>query len=49
MDGADEAMEPPEVEEPEEHPRGTMVLMLLFLLLIALMWAWAYYSLIVRG
>jgi hypothetical protein len=36
-------------EQEHEDPKGTMVLLLLFLLLIAAMWIWAYYSMIIRG
>ncbi|MEZ5382071.1 MAG: cytochrome c oxidase subunit 2A [Microthrixaceae bacterium] len=39
-----------EADTDDEHrPTGTMVLMLAFLALIAAMWAFTYYTLIVRG
>ena len=38
------------VDEDEEFkPRGTMVIMLVFLALIALIWAFAYFTLLYRG
>ena len=48
---ADEPVDDGVAESDDDHedPRGTLVLMLLFLCLIALMWTWAYYSLIARG
>jgi hypothetical protein len=40
----------PEADTEDEHrPTGTMVLMLAFLALIAVMWAFTYYTLIARG
>lgn len=36
----------PEVDEGHDHPRGTMLIVLLMVVFFAAMWAWAYYLLI---
>jgi hypothetical protein len=46
---ADEHGTDPSADGPEEHPKGTLFLMLLFLLAIAGFWALAYAQLLRQG
>ncbi len=40
--------EPTEASE-EEHPKGTLVLLVGFILLIVVLWLWTYATLLVRA
>jgi hypothetical protein len=48
--GADVAPDPASGHaEGEEHPRGTMAIMLAFIVVIAVLWGWVYLLLLARG
>lgn len=41
--------ETPEMLPHEEHPRGTLFLLLVYLMMIVGMWGWVYYIMLGRG